>query len=169
MKKTMMIIALFVVLIFTVSSRPDRDIRASRGYEAPELSLFSLADSSVIELSDLKGSYVLVNFWAASDAESRIAAHGYDQLTAVESPVAGTERLRLLQVNLDRSVRLFREIVRRDQLSEAQQFYVSPANGVDVKHKFNLDSGMQSYLIDPSGKVIAVNPTPEAVESLMST
>lgn len=164
-----MIIALFVVLIFTVSSRTDRDVRASRGYEAPELSLMDMSDSSVTDLNELKGSFVLVNFWAASDAESRIAAHGYDRALATATARPSDERLRLLQVNLDSSVRLFREIVRRDGLNAAQQFYVSAGESAAVKHKFNLDSGLQSYLIDPDGKIVAVNPTPETVIRLMES
>lgn len=168
MKKTMVIIALFVVLIFTVSSRTDRDVRASSGFEAPELRLTSLADSSVIELGNYKGRYVLVNFWAASDAESRIAAHGYDRLGAAAT-TAMAERLCLLQVNLDRSERLFREIVRRDRLNEAQQFSVSAGDNSAVKHKYNLDSGMQSYLIAPDGKILAVNPSEEEVKKLLAS
>ena len=80
MKKTMMIIALFVVLMISMASRSDRDYQAAKGFSAPELELVGGSDSSKIELSDLKGRYVLINFWAASDAESRIAAHGFDRM-----------------------------------------------------------------------------------------
>ncbi len=155
----MMIIALFVVLIFTVSSRSDRQPQAVKGFDAPQLTLTNCADSSEIELSGIKGRYLLVNFWAASDAESRITAHRFDRFKAATPD----ERLCLLQVNLDRSTRLFREIVRRDRLNAAQQFTVTARNESSVEHTFNLESGMQSYLIDPDGKIIAVNPSIETV------
>lgn len=160
-----MIIALFVVLIVTMSSRTDSDYRASAGFEAPQLSLTAATDSAEVDLESLRGRYVVVNFWAASDAESRIAAHGYDGLAARTD----SERLCLLQVNLDRSSRLFREIVRRDRLDAAQQFTVSAREASDVVKAFNLGSGLQSYLIDPDGKIVAVNPTPEAVASLIAS
>jgi len=159
MKKTIMIIALFAVLLFTVSSRSARDLRASRGFASPELALVNVSDSSEMNLSDLKGRFVLVNFWAAYDAESRIAAHDFDRLAAETD----SRQLCLLQINLDPGSRLFREIVRRDRLNEAQQFKVSARQEADVVHAFNLGSGLQSYLIDPDGEIVAVNPTPQAV------
>lgn len=161
----MSIIALFVVLIFTVASRPDRDYRASCGFDAPELSLLRVTDNSQIELADLRGRYVLVNFWAAYDAESRISAHDYDELASV----ADNERLCLLQVNLDPHTRLFREIVRRDGLKEAQQFVTDAADTQRVIRAFNLDSGLQSYLISPQGKVVAVNPSPETIAQTIAS
>lgn len=166
MKKTMMIIALFVVLVFTVSFRPDRDYRASLGYEAPELSLRSAADSSaVVDLASMRGRFVMVNFWAAFDAESRIAAHDFDRMAAE----IDTEQLCLLQVNLDSSERLFREIVRRDRLNAAQQFTISAQEAKSIEQAFNLGSGLQSYLIDPSGKIVAVNPTPSTVAQILAS
>ncbi len=155
----MTIIALFAVLLFTVSSRSARDLRASKGFAAPELALVNASDSSEMNLSDIKGRYVLVNFWAAYDAESRIAAHDFDRLAAATD----SKRLCLMQINLDRGSRLFREIVRRDRLNEAQQFKVSARQEADVIRAFNLGSGLQSYLIDPDGEIVAVNPTPKAV------
>lgn len=159
MKKTMMIIALFVVLMISMASRSDRDYQAAKGFSAPELELVGGSDSSKVELSDLKGRYVLINFWAASDAESRIAAHGFDRMMEK----ADKERLCLLQVNMDRSMRLFREIVRRDRLNEAQQFSVTAEDASAVKNAFHLNEGLQSYLIDPDGEIIAVNPSIETV------
>lgn len=163
MKKTMMIIiALFVVLTVTVSSRSDRQYEAVRGFEVPSLSLIRDNDSSAIELSDLRGRYTLVNFWAASDAESRIAAFDYSRM----AETVGDERLSLVQVNLDPSVRLFREIVRRDSLKEAQQYKVADASRENLTQVFHLGSGLQSYLIDPDGKIIAVNPSARQVAEI---
>lgn len=155
----MMIIALFVVLVITVASRSDREYQAARGFRSPELTLISGQDSSEMDLSGLRGRYVLVNFWAASDAESRIAAHGFDRMMEK----TGDERLCLVQVNMDRSLRLFREIVRRDRLNETQQFSVAAENASTVRNAFHLNEGMQSYLIDPEGEIVAVNPSIETV------
>ncbi|MCM1400614.1 MAG: redoxin domain-containing protein [Bacteroides sp.] len=165
MKKTMIIIALFVVLIFTMSSRTDRDYRASVGYAVPELSLTTLSDSSLVNLADMRGHYVMVNFWAAYDAESRVAAGEYERAMRVFAP----EQLRLLQVNLDPSSRLFREIVRRDGLNEAQQFTVSASHVQAVERAFNLGNGLQSYLIDPKGNIVAVNPSPQDVAEIIAS
>lgn len=159
----MIFIAFFVVLVSTVSSRSGSVYHASMGFEAPQLTLVSDADSSVTELGSLRGRYVLVNFWAASDASSRIAAHDYDRLAAA----LPAERLSLLQVNLDPSKRLVREIVRRDSLNATLQFSPAAEDAAGVEEVFNLEAGLQSYLIDPSGKIVAVNPDPALLESFI--
>lgn len=159
----MIIIAFFVVLVSTVSSRSASVYHASKGFEVPQLTLISDADSSVTELGSLRGRYVIVNFWAASDASSRIAAHDFDRLAA-NLPA---ERLSLIQVNLDQSKRLVREIVRRDNLNASYLFTPAAEDAARVEEVFNLESGLQSYLIDPSGKVVAVNPDPALVEKLV--
>lgn len=159
----MIIIAFFVVLVSTVSSRSDSVYHASMGFEAPNLTLVNSSDSSVTELGSFLGRYVIVNFWAASDAPSRIAAHDYDRLAATMP----AERLSLIQVNLDRSKRLVREIVRRDNLNATNQFTPAADDAAGVEEVFNLEAGLQSYLIDPSGKIVAVNPDPALVESLV--
>lgn len=165
MKKTMSIIALFVVLIFTVSSRSDRDYRASLGFDSPELSLTAMTDSAQVNLDRFKGRYVIVNFWAAFDAESRLTAQELERLSSELT----SEQLCLLQVNLDPSVRLFREIVRRDRMNEAQQFTISSQEAEKTERSFNLENGLQSYLIDPSGKIVAVNPSPEAIQEIVAS
>lgn len=161
----MTIIALFAVLFFTVSSRIDRDYRASVGFESPELLLEGVSDGLTIDLNSLKGRYVLVNFWAAYDAESRLMAHEFESI----ADRFDSEQLCLLQVNLDQSKRLFREIVRRDKMDAAHQFTVRTDQAGDVKHMFNLESGLQSYLIAPDGKIAAVNPTAAEVKDLITT
>ena len=97
----MMSIALFIVLLFSVSANTERVYQAADGFKAPELTL-TACDGSTVALSQLRGRYVLVSFWAAYDAESRIAASGYRDMALSMSE----ERFCLLSVNMDRSERL---------------------------------------------------------------
>lgn len=162
----MIIIALFVVLIVTMSSRSDRTYQAALGFKTPSLELVSADDSTMIDVESLEGCYVVINFWAASDAESRIAAYDYDRFADQVS----SEQLRLLQVNLDRSVSLFREIVRRDGLDVAQQFTVNaPQDYSSIVKAFNLGAGLQSYLLNPKGEIVAVNPSLETVAKAIAS
>lgn len=76
MKKSMSIIAIFAVFLLSVSARTERVVQAAEGFTAPQFEINS--DSSSISLADLKGRYVLLNFWDSTDAVSRIATADYD-------------------------------------------------------------------------------------------
>lgn len=108
----MTVIVLFAVLLITVSAYTGRVYDAAEGYKAPVFTL-AKSDSSEVNLADLRGRYVLVNFWRSNDVESRLSAASYNDA----AKQFDEERFCLLSVNLDRSERLFREIVRRDNLS----------------------------------------------------
>lgn len=159
----MMSIALFIVLLFSVSANTERVYQAADGFKAPELTLTAF-DGSTVALSQLRGRYVLVSFWAAYDAESRIAASGYRDMASSMSE----ERFCLLSVNMDRSERLFREIVRRDNNNdEKTQFFVGRDRAGEISAKYHLDRGLQSYLIDPQGKIVAVNPSLSTLSDML--
>lgn len=154
----MSIIAIFVVLLMTVSANTDRDHRVAEGMNVPRFEV-KANDGSTVSPSDMKGRFVIVNFWASDDAESRIAANQYDSY--VES--AAEEQISLVSVNIDDSERLFREIVRLDGLNDESQFFVQSAEASSIVRDFDMTAGLQSFLIDPSGVVVAVNPTIETI------
>ena len=74
MKKTLMSLALFVVLLFTVSANTDRVYTAVEGTKAPSFQVEAAVGSNTVSLDDFKGRYVIVNFWSSQDAPSRLAA-----------------------------------------------------------------------------------------------
>ncbi len=149
----MTVIALFAVLLITVSAHSGRVYDAAEGFKAPAFTL-SKSDSTV-SLADLKGRYVLLTFWASSDAESRVNAGNYNSFA---NKAAG-EQFCLVSVNMDRNENLFNEIVRRDNLNAKTQFHVQGDEASTLKEEYHLKNGFNSYLIDPTGKVIATNPS----------
>lgn len=159
----MTIIAIFVVLLMTVSANTDRDYRVVEGMKVPYFEV-TANDGSAVSPSDMKGRFVIVNFWASDDAESRIAANRYDSY--VEN--VGEERISLVSVNIDDSERLFREIVRLDGLNDESQFFVQSAEASSIVKEFDMTAGLKTYLINPSGVVIAVNPTIETIASYLA-
>ncbi|MDE6062388.1 MAG: peroxiredoxin family protein, partial [Duncaniella sp.] len=78
MKKALTYIGLFAVLTILIASYSERVVKADEGYTAPELEMLA-NDSMNISLDNLRGKYVLVNFWDSSNAVSRIAAGEYDR------------------------------------------------------------------------------------------
>lgn len=153
MKKTMTVIALFAVLLITVSAHSGRVYEAAEGYKAPAITLCK--SDSTLSLADLKGRYVLLTFWASSDAESRVTAGNYNSF----AEKAEEEQFCLVSVNMDCNETLYNEIVRRDNLNAKSQFQVKGEDVSTVKEKYHLENGFNSYLIDPTGQIIATNPS----------
>ena len=157
----MFIIAIFAVLLVSMSAHTERVYEAADGFNAPDLTVDN--SHSALSLSDLKGKYVLVTFWASSNAQSRISAARYEYF----SKSLDEERFCLLSVNFDRSERLFREIVRRDNLSAKSQFYVSGSNAETIFENYHLGNGFQSFLINPQGKIVATNPSNDTLKKIV--
>ena len=163
----MTIIVIFAAAIMLFTAATSRAVDGSKGFRAPMFRI-EQADSTV-ELDDMKGQWVLLNFWASYDAQSRIDARQYTlmQSRLNEADTASArQQIRLLSVNLDRSERLFRETVRRDGLNANSQFYAEGNRAERLKADYHLEKGMNSYLIDPRGRIVAVNPTESQLQSL---
>lgn len=164
MKKAVSIIALFAILLMTVSARTERLYQAAEGFKAPALTITESDSASGLSLAGLRGKYVLLNFWSSTDAQSRIQAKDYD-LMAGEFD-AGS--FRHVAVNLDHSRGLFREIVRHDGLdANAQYFFADAANSGRTTDDWHLEKGLRSFLIDPQGRILAVNPSRETLRRII--
>lgn len=166
MKKKVSLPAFFVTLSLlacTFIAATDRAVDGIAGAKAPVFKV-ERADSLVL-LDNLRGEWVLLQFWSSADASSRLAVREYSRLGAVANE---TGHLRHLAVNLDRSQRLFYEIVRRDGLDEKSQFHVGDdAARSALAGDYHLDSGMKAFLIDPDGKIVAVNPSAATIVRLL--
>jgi len=95
-------------------------------------------------LGDNKGNLVLVNFWAAYDAESRdenvqfsSIAEKYDEKTTEEG-----QRLRSMSVSMDRFEKVFEEVVKQDGLRfskvsiETEGFHSKLAKDLKLNNRF---------------------------------
>jgi len=158
MKKAMIIIATFAVLLVLITAGTNRAVDGMKGYRAP---MFRIENNdSTVALDQLKGQWVLLQFWKSSDASSRIAVKQYTDMESKLDSLT-TERFQHLAVNMDRNERLFNEVVRRDGLSAESQFHASGSRAEKLIADYHLKSGMHAYLIDPSGKIVAKNPSEE--------
>ncbi|MCK9156025.1 MAG: hypothetical protein M0P12_07920 [Paludibacteraceae bacterium] len=120
-------------------------------------------------LGDNKGNLVLVNFWAAYDAESRdenvqfsSIAEKYDEKTTEEG-----QRLRSMSVSMDRFEKVFEEVVKQDGLRfskvsiETEGFHSKLAKDLKLNNRFG------NFLIDNQGKIIAKDFTPEELKQML--
>lgn len=163
MKKITLIFAIFAVLLSMVSAGTNEEYNAELGMKAPYFEV-KAGNGEVTSLYDMKGRFVIVNFWASADAMSRIAANQYDSFVKSVSE----EQVGLLSVNIDRNQSLFEEVMRRDGLRAESQYYVQPENTSELIRKYDMGSGLQSFLIDPQGAIVAINPSPETLASILN-
>ena len=158
MKKAILFIASFAILIISLSAFTDKASATVIGYKAPELVLQQ--DNQAMTLSSLKGKYVLLNFWTSSDADSRMKCNLYDDITSDK------DNLSLISVNLDSSSALYREIVKRDGLNTASQFHMEGTQAAKIHEVYRLNKNLKSFLIDPTGRILAVNPDAQRLAAI---
>ena len=156
----MKVIVLFAVLVISVSAYSERVFEAAEGYNAPSMTIEN--SDTTLSLADMKGRYVIVTFWSSADADSRLRAYRYDEA----AKLLPQERFCLLSVNFDRSERLFREIVRRDNLSAENHIHVDGSQANRIIHDYRLTEGFKSLLIDPKGRIVAMNPSIETLTKI---
>lgn len=163
MKKFLIFTGIVLIFAFTVWLFVERVTRHTPELQsAPKLQSVTSGDTDM-SLSELKGKYVLVNFWDSHNAVSRIAAGEYDRFYRSHR----RRNLELLSVNTDRNRTLFDEIVRTDGLDSLTQYHIADVKARGITPDYHPEDGYSSYLINPEGKIIAVNPTVSAVEKLI--
>lgn len=115
---------------------------------------FTLKDTSnnQVSLSDYKGKYVLIDFWASwcapCRAENPNVVKAYNKFK--------NKNFTIISISLDDSQKNWLNAVKNDHLEWAQ---LSELKGWDgkVSHDYAVTSIPTNYLIDPSGKIIAKN------------
>lgn len=122
------------------------------GSEAPDFEL-QKPDGKLMKLSDLRGQYVLLDFWASWCRPCRM-----------ENPtvVANYKKYKnkgftVYQVSLDKTKEAWVDAIEKDGLSEwhhasdLKYWQAAPAQ------LYNVKGIPASYLIDPKGKIVATN------------
>jgi len=134
-----------------------------RGQIAPDF-VSSRPDGSELALSDFRGKYVLISFWAAwstvSREENRNLKKAYQQYSRVPFTI--------LQVSLDDDRDRWTEAIREDGLDWAQ---VSDLKRWDsqVANLYQVEKIPSNVLIDPEGRVVAKDLLGDALTSTLES
>ena len=129
------------------------------GEIAPDINLPSTNRTVSYKLSDLRGKLVLVNFWASLFAPCRFEnpniVKAYNQYKN-KSFVNG-QGFTIYSVSLDLNEENWKNAITKDKLS--WKHHVSDLKGYDseVAAAYGIRSIPYNYLIDGTGKVLAVN------------
>lgn len=147
---------IFVIVLFGVLSsfigkdKPTGGLNV--GNIAPDFDIrLDSSSKHGIDLSDFRGKYVLLSFWASYDAESRLSnaslyhALRQDTLNAIE----------MISVSFDEHRSVFQETVRMDKINIPTCFVETEGKHSALFKRYRLMKGLGNYLLDSNGVIIA--------------
>ena len=156
---------LFAGIILLSSSYTTGTSRISEGIYPgnlmPQLAV-SNDEGNKLDLSALKGVKVLVNFWAAYDAESHMKnVLLWNTLQKEKYPV------KMVSVSFDKNKTVFEKTLSMDGIEPRLQFIETKGIDSEIYEKYELKKGFKNYLIDENGVIIATNVTPTDLDNLL--
>ena len=147
---------IFVVLLissltsFVEKDKPTGGLNV--GDIAPDFKIQSMsAGQPLAELSDMKGKYVLLSFWASYDAQSRM------QNVSLSNVLRSSRNVEMVSVSFDEYQSIFKETVRKDQIVTPTCFVETEGEDSGLFKKYRLNRGFTNYLLDGNGVIIAKN------------
>ena len=149
---------IFVVLLIgslTSFVEKDKPTGLNVGDIAPDFKIQSMsAGQPLAELSDMKGKYVLLSFWASYDAHSRMQNAS---LSNVLRSASRNDNVEMVSVSFDEYQSIFKETVRKDQIVTPTCFVETKGESSGLFKKYRLGRGFTNYLLDENGVIIAKN------------
>ena len=150
---------IFVVLLigsltsFVEKDKPTGGLNV--GDIAPDFKIQSMsAGQPLAELSEMKGKYVLLSFWASYDAHSRMQNAS---LSNVLRSASRNDNVEMVSVSFDEYQSIFKETVRKDQIVTPTCFVETKGESSGLFKKYRLGRGFTNYLLDENGVIIAKN------------
>lgn len=141
---------IFVVLLigsltsFVEKDKPTGGLNV--GDIAPDFKIQSMsAGQPLAELSDMKGKYVLLSFWASYDAHSRMQNAS---LSNVLRSASRNDNVEMVSVSFDEYQSIFKETVRKDQIVTPTCFVETKGESSGLFKKYRLGRGFTNYLLD---------------------
>ncbi len=147
---------IFVVLLissltaFVEKDKPTGGL--NEGDVAPDFKIeTTLERQSAFDLTDLKGQYVLLSFWASYDAHSRM------QNVSLSNVLRSSHNVKMVSVSFDEYQSVFKETIRKDQIVTPTCFVETEGESSGLFKKYRLNRGFTNYLLDGNGVIIAKN------------
>lgn len=137
-------------LLFTTTSGFKNDnAGVTVGEAAPLAQIAHVIDNDIVLPSD--GKSLVLNFWSATDGESRARAKRY-------AMQAENENVRVVNVNLSDNVNLYNAIVATDGLDAATSVRVDTIGADALRRLVGLGDSYGAVMVSDAGVVSAVNP-----------
>ena len=128
---------------------------------APDFEIQSMSDEQLKnELSNMKGKYVLLSFWASYDAQSRM------QNASLSNALH--QNVEMVSVSFDEYRSVFEETIRKDQIVTPVCFVETEGENSDLYKQYRLGRGFTNYLLDDNGVIIAKNISAAELSSYLN-
>ena len=133
------------------------------GNVAPEIAMPTLK-GDIVKLSDMKGKYVVVDFWASWCGDCRRETPAMVELYKEYNP-KGVE---FLGVSFDTDAEKMTAAVEKYQIPWTQVSELKKWKETEIDKTYQLKWIPSFYIIDPEGKVAAFGVTAEAVKEALA-
>nr|WP_325289410.1 TlpA disulfide reductase family protein [uncultured Bacteroides sp.] len=160
---------IFVVLLvssltsFVSKDKPTGGLNV--GDIAPDFEIQSMSDEQLKnELSNMKGKYVLLSFWASYDAQSRMKNASLSNALRA----ATHQNVEMVSVSFDEYRSVFEETIRKDQIVTPVCFVETEGENSDLYKQYRLGRGFTNYLLDDNGVIIAKNISAAELSSYLN-
>ena len=159
---------IFVVLLissltsFVEKDKPTGGLNV--GDVAPDFTIESTSDAQYnFDLTDLKGKYVLLSFWASYDAQSRM------QNASLSNALRSTSQdVEMVSVSFDEYKSIFNETIKKDQISTSNCFVELAGVSSDLYQTYRLKRGFKNFLLDENGVIVAKDITVSELSSYLN-
>lgn len=158
------VFTVFLIALLTVSAST-KETRLTTGINPGDLApgIESLESKSDLNFLNHSGRYTLLSFWAAYDAESRARNVSLSNEVNKLDP----EKIAMCSVSLDKNQAIFEETLKIDKLDETKQLWEGSDSKSALHKAYKLDKGLKTFLIDDTGKIVAVNVHPKQLAKLL--
>ncbi|MEI7676058.1 MAG: thioredoxin-like domain-containing protein [Bacteroidales bacterium] len=115
-------------------------------------------------LSSMRGHYLLLQFWAAYDGQSRM--NNLLMYNSITKHYA--DRVLMASFSFDSQKLIFDETLRSDGISASTQYFVEEGSNSEIFRTYSLANGYANYLIDPNGVIVAKDVSPQKLEEILN-
>ena len=130
------------------------------GDKAPEFTI--CGEKQLMELSDLKGKYVLLSFWASYDAQSRM------QNATLNHVINKSKNIEMVSVSFDDYKSIFNETIKKDRINTPNCFVETEGEDSELFKTYRLNKGFKNYLLDENGIIVAKNITAKEISNYLN-